>query len=264
MNRSTRRVPDAAYVGIGVVIIVGAWAIVAETAYQRSGMIPSPWSVVGRLVTDLGDAVVWNAIVQTLIEAGIGFLIGNALAIALAFIVLLVPRLHGVGLQFAVTSSCIPITALAPLVVLLSGPGSRTAAITLAALGVFYSTTIGTIAGLRSSDRAAIEIVTVYGGNKWTVMRKVQVLYAVPSVFAALRIAAPAALVGALLGEFFLSGVDSGLGIMIKAAQIQIDPQPLWSLAFLCALLAAIVNAALTLIFRTFSPWKAEQRGARS
>jgi len=247
--------PRSVHAALGALIIVASWYLVAELGFRSSGAVPTPFAVLSQVIGDLGDGTVWRAIGTTGVEAAEGYAAGNLLALTAAAIVLLVPALEGVVTQAAVIASCVPLTAIAPLIVLMSATSSRAAAVVLAGMSVFYTTVIGTLVGLRAADRTALDIVTVYGGGRWTRLRKVQVITALPNVLTALRIAAPAAFVGALLGEFFLSGVDSGLGIMIEAAQIHYGPKPLWALALLSAAVAGLAYAVVGLLARPVATW---------
>ncbi len=79
-----------------------------------------------------------------------------------------------------------------------------------------------------------------YGGSGWTVLRKVQLIAALPSLFAALQIAAPAAFLGAVLAEYLGSGGDSTLGRALIAAQTQADAPLLWYLALVSAVVSGL------------------------
>ena len=247
--------PRAVHAGLGALLIVIAWYLVAEFGFRRSGSVPAPPDVLSQMLSDLSDGTVWKAIRITCAEAGEGYVVGNLLALAAAATVLLVPWLEGVVTQVAVIASCVPLTAIAPLIVLMSDTSSHAAATVLAGMSVFYTTVIGSLVGLRAADPTALDIVSVYGGGRWVRLRTVQVITALPNVLSSLRIAAPAAFVGALLGEFFLSGVDSGLGIMIEAAQIHYGPKPLWALALLSAAVAGVAYAVVSLVARMLTPW---------
>lgn len=52
---------------------------------------------------------------------------------------------------------------------------------------------VGTLAGLRSADRASLDLVEAYGGGRWQKFARVQAFAAAPKTFAALKIAAPSA-----------------------------------------------------------------------
>jgi ABC-type nitrate/sulfonate/bicarbonate transport system permease component len=247
----------AGWVAAGTAVLVVAWYLIAELGFRKTGSVPTPGATVVQFVRDLGDATYWKATGVTCWSALRGYFWGNLLALLLAGLVLVVPALEQATTQFAVIASCVPLTAIAPLIVLMSDTGSRTTSVVLAGMSVFYTTVVGTLVGLKSADQTALDLVTAYGGGRWKQLRKVRLMSALPSVMSALRIAAPAALVGAILGELFLSGVDTGLGIMLQAAQVHYGPQPLWALAMICAAVAGIAYGLMTLLARVVTPWEA-------
>ena len=101
-------------------------------------------------------------------------------------------------MRLAIAVYCMPLLAIGPILqIVLSGEGPK---ITLAALSVFFTTLIATMLGLRSADPASLELVHVFGGGTWDSLRKVRVRAALPALLAGLRIAAPAALLGAIIG----------------------------------------------------------------
>jgi len=246
---------NGAYTTLGVVTLAVVWWLVSAIGFSRTGFVPTPLSVLVRFAANLGDPVYWNAIAVTALEAGKGYLWGNVLAFAVAVVVLMVPWLEGIATQTAVIASCIPLTAIAPLVVLMSDTSSRAASSILAAMMVFYTTVIGSLLGFKAADPAALDVVRAYGGGPWKRLVKVRLVAAIPNIMAALRIAAPAAFTGAVLGEFFLSGVDSGLGIMLMAAQVAIQPQALWALTLLCGAVAGIGYAVVSGIAAVLTAW---------
>ena len=64
--------------------------------------------------------------------------------------------------------------------------------------------------------------------------------HALPSLFAALKIAAPATFLGAILAEYLGSGGDSTLGRALIAAQTQSDAPQLWYLALVSGLISGL------------------------
>ena len=109
---------------------------------------------------------------------------------------------------------------------------------------------MGCLLGLRAAPRASIDLVRAYGGTAWTTLRKVQLIAALPSLFAALKIAAPATFLGAIPAEYLGSGGDSTLGRALIAAQTQSDAPRLWYLALVSGLISglgylAVVHGAM-------------------
>ncbi|MEU7815903.1 ABC transporter permease subunit [Pseudonocardia sp. NPDC049154] len=241
---------------VGVVVIVAVWWIASLTLYQGSGAIPTPPSVVARFV----DAGQWSATLNnaggTVGSAALGYLWGNLAAIVLAVIVLLVPPLEALANQIAVVSYCIPLVAIGPVIVIVAGRDAPSgASVVLAAMSCFFTTTVGCLLGLRAAPRTSIDLIRAYGGSTWTALRKVQLISALPSLFAALKIAAPAAFLGAILAEYLGSGGDSTLGRAIIAAQSQSDAPQLWYLALVSGIISGLGFVVVGLVAKLVTPW---------
>jgi ABC-type nitrate/sulfonate/bicarbonate transport system permease component len=241
---------------LGVVVIVVVWWVASLTLYQGSGAIPTPPSVVAKFF----DGAQWSATLNnaggTVGSAGLGYLWGNLGAIVLAVIVLLVPALEPLANQIAVVTYCIPLVAVGPVIVIVSGRDAPSgASVVLAALSCFFTTAVGALLGLRAAPRTSIDLVKAYGGGTWMALRKVQLISALPALFAALKIAAPAAFLGAILAEYLGSGGDSTLGRAIIAAQTQADAPQLWYLALISGIISGLGFVLVGLIARLVTPW---------
>jgi ABC-type nitrate/sulfonate/bicarbonate transport system permease component len=249
---------------LGVVMIVVLWALIAITPFGRNGSIPTPLAVAQLFVRAFGDSSYWQAIAATSAAAGEGYLIGVVIAFVLALIVLLLPRTEGLATQLAVVTSCLPLTAIGPLVAIMSPASSRVTSVFLAALSVIFTTVIGSILGLQSANRTQLDVVRAYGGSRFTEVRKVRLIAALPSVLAALKIAAPAAFLGAVLGEYFLVGVDSGIGILLLSSQFYNDATRVWTLALTSAGVAGLAYFVIDRVGRLLTPWSAGDRTRRA
>ena len=251
-------------------VIAGGWilagTVLSGAGAAEGGAFPTPGAILAQFAVDGWSYYARNASV-TVAEAGLGYLAGNALALLLAAVVMLVPALERIITQLGVISYCLPLVAIGPIIFIVLGPPASGApsgtAVVLAALSVFFTTLVGSILGLRSADRAALDVVTVYGGTRLTQLRTVQVISALPSVLNSLKIAAPGALLGAVLGEY-VGGVDRGLGPAMVNAQQSLEIERVWGVAIVCGLLAGGAFAVLALIARVATPWSAGTEGGRS
>lgn len=250
-----RGLPGWAIAPVGILVIVAVWWLISALLFGPRGSVPAPPVVLVQLLTDLGDPVYWNAIVQTSGAALLGYVWGNVVALALAFLVLLIPRSEGISTQLAVIASCIPLTAIGPIVALMSPASSRVTSIFLAALSVVFTTVVGSLLGLRAASPTQLDVVRAYGGSRYTQLVKVRLIAALPSLLAALKIGAPAAFLGAVLGEYFLIGVDSGIGILLLSAQARNASVALWSIALLSGAIAGLAYFLIGLAGRLLTPW---------
>jgi sulfonate transport system permease protein len=233
----------------GIALMLVAWHLLAVTVLESSRGVPTPWDVLRQLWEDR-DSYPPN-IETTLREALVGYFWGNLIAILLGLLFELVPVVEGPLLRLAIASFNIPLVAIAPiLVVTLSGDGPKAA---LAALAVFFTTLIATILGLRSADATSLDLIRAYGGGTGTALRKVKLWAALPSVFAGLRIAAPAALLGAVIGEFL--GANQGLGVAMINAQSSFAVARTWGIALVVSALAGALYLIASALADFLTPW---------
>jgi ABC-type nitrate/sulfonate/bicarbonate transport system permease component len=238
--------------GIGLIFVL--WIVVASVWGIRKG-IPQPWAVARQLADDVD--LYRSNIAKTLGEAWRGYLIGNVLAIGLGLLFVLVPFLEKALMQIAVATYCLPIVAIGPILQSsLKGDGPKVA---LVALSVFFTTLIGVLVGLRSADRTSLELVRAYGGGRLRELTKVRMRSALPSTFAGLQIAAPAAILGAIIGEYF--GGEKGLGIMMIASLQGFRVARTWGIAAVATALAGIGFLATMLIGRRLTAWAPKSVG---
>ena len=240
---------------LGTVAILIAWQLIAVLWGGEKHVVASPTEILQTLHKD-GWGLYWPNIWQTVKEAAQGWFWGNLLAIVLAIVFVQVPVIERGLLRLAVASYCLPIIAIAPvLVILYRGDTSK---IILAALSVFFTTLISMLVGLRAADPASLDLVHAYGGGSWMQMRKVRLQASIPSLFVGLRIAAPAALLGAIVGEYL--GADRGLGVVMIASQSAINVPRTWGIALVATAVAGAAYGLTALVERLIAPWAVKDR----
>lgn len=250
---------------VGVLVIVLAWWVASAVLFQSSNSIPGPPEVIAKFFSASEWQTTLSNLSGTLAAAGKGYLWGNLAAIVLAMLVLLVPVLEQVATQIAIVTYCLPLVAIGPILVIVAGRESpQGASVVLAALSVFFTTVVGALLGLRAAPRTSLDLIRAYGGGRLTELRKVQLIAALPNLFASLKIAAPAAFLGAVLAEYLGSGGDQSLGRALIAAQSNSDAPRLWYLALVSGAVAGVAYALVGLLARAVTPWSSGSPGGRS
>lgn len=258
------RLPTWASAVLGGVLLILAWWLFSITAFQQQEgttftPVPSPWAVFEWLFVDGNILGAWGVFRPTIVAAGIGYLWGNGIALVLAALVLVFPRLETLITQVAVVTYCLPIVAVGGIsIVVLGGadnPGDPSStAIFLAALVCVFTTVVGSILGFKSADKASLDVVRVYGGGRWTQMRKVRLIAALPAILNALQIAVPSAFLGAVLGEY-LGSITAGVGPTLIRLQGQLDSAGVWSVFLLTAVVALVAYGIVGIFIRLVTPW---------
>jgi ABC-type nitrate/sulfonate/bicarbonate transport system permease component len=235
---------------IGFAVLIGIWYLGAFTLFAHKHVLPTPGSVLITIFDDPGYSVL-PALARTATEAGLGYLWGNTIALALALLFVILPIFERTLLKVVLATYCMPVIAIGPiLAVVLNGTAPK---IALAAMSVLFTTLIAALAGLRSADPTSLDLITAYGGGTWAQLTKVRILAALPSTFTGLAIAAPAAVLGAIIGEYL--GADQGLGIGLLNAENVLDTARVWALAVIITALAGGGYLIVHLIGRALTPW---------
>jgi NitT/TauT family transport system permease protein len=215
--------------------------------HQIVGALFEPAQLNGPLLIDL----LWHSALNTAKEAAAGFALGAVVGFALGVILVHSRLLERGFLPYIVASQTIPILAIAPMVVVwvnpkLPGPLAGWGAVAvISAYLTFFPVAINSLRGLRSADPRAFELMDSYAASRWSVLWKLRVPASLPYLFSALRIAATAAVVGAIIGEL-PSGLQNGLGgaILNFNQYYSLEPRSLWATNLVAALLGIAVFLA--------------------
>ena len=154
-----------------------------------------------------------EAALYTWREALIGFVLGALIGLVLATVFVHSRLLERALVPYVVASQTIPIIALAPLIVFAFG-ANVTSVVVIATYLTFFPVTIAMIRGLRSFDPRALELMRSYAASRSTIYRRLRLPASLPYLFTALKIAATASIVGAIIGEG-PGGIADGLGRVI-------------------------------------------------
>jgi NitT/TauT family transport system permease protein len=178
-----------------------------------------------------------GAALYTWREAFLGFVLGSALGLALASVFVHSRLAERAFVPYVIASQTVPIIALAPLIVFAMGQGVL-AVVVIATYLTFFPVTIAMLRGLRSFDPRALELLRSYGASRWGIYTKLRLPASLPYLFTALKIAATAAIVGAIIGED-TGAIQEGLGRVITTFNqyYATGPEKLWAAIFVAALL---------------------------
>jgi NitT/TauT family transport system permease protein len=215
--------------------------------------LPHLWDIASALLEpvqrnaeqSLGQFLVGAAFV-TWVEAAIGFVVGTGVGVLLATLFVHSLAAERAFVPYVIASQTIPIIALAPL--LIEGLGRGLASVVfIAAYLTFFPVTIAEMRGLRSPDPRALELMRSYAASRWQILWKVRIPASMPYLFTALKIAATASVVGAIIGED-PAGTANGLGraIVNFNQQYVSGPEKLWG----TILVAAMAGIAFYVLVR--------------
>ncbi len=219
----------------------------------------SPVQVFHYLFTDPDAHEHWSGINtgldRTLVDAGVGFVAGMVAAFLVALSFVLWKTAEAAFLPVAMIIRSVPLVAMTPVITLVFGNGLLATTV-VSGIVVFFPSLVIMVFGLRSAPRQAADLCRAYGASPWMTIRKVALPSALPSIFAAARIAVPGALVGALLAEWLATGKGLGNTMLTDASTFLYGD--LWAsvvvVTVVSVLIYAIVGVLESAVLARFGP----------
>ena len=232
-------------------LILGGWAWASGRILDRL-FLSDPVSVAKAFWAILLKGTLWYHLRFTLTETLLGYLIGAGLGLGGALAVSMVPAGEPVLRPFVLLAYATPKIALAPLMIIWFGIGILPKVI-LAATFVFFVVFLSTLAGIATVPPQLVSVVRVMGAAPPAVFRKVVLPSALPFILTSLRLTIPAALIGAVIGEFISS--NRGVGYLINAASSRYATAEVFAGIGSLLIVVLCMNAGLSLLERRWSRW---------
>lgn len=239
-------------------------ALVADTMSQQRPRLPAPHQVASEL---------WNSTVveemtgrrgfmntgtlsnRSLIYHGwvtlsatlLGFAIGSVLGIALAVGIVHNRAMDASVMPWAIASQTIPILAIAPMIIVVLNAVGITGLVPKAIISTylsFFPVVVGMVKGLRAPDQMQLDLMKTYHASGGQVFQKLRWPSAMPYLFASLKVAIAAALVGAIVAEL-PTGAVAGLGARLLSGSYYGQTVQIWAALIAAAILAASMVALI-------------------
>jgi len=170
------------------VLLLAVWQLSVSAGWLSTRILPAPSAVIEAGVNLVRSGEIWTHLAISGWRAGLGFVIGGSIGLALGFITGLSTwgeRLLDSSVQMIRN---VPHLALIPLVILWFGI-DETAKIFLVALGTLFPIYLNTYHGIRNVDPALVEMARSYGLSGFSLFRQVILPGALPSILVGVRFA---------------------------------------------------------------------------
>ncbi|WP_102224373.1 ABC transporter permease [Acidimangrovimonas sediminis] len=227
--------------------------ILTDTMAQKRPKLPAPhqvaeglWQgVFGQAITSKRSLVyhAWVTLSATLL----GFAIGTGLGVLLAVGIVHNRAMDMSVMPWAIASQTIPILAIAPMVIVVMASVGITGLLPKSIISAylsFFPVVVGMVKGFRSPDGMQLDLLKTYSASRSQTFWKLRFPASMPYFFTSLKIAAAAALVGAIVGEM-PTGAVAGLGARLLSGSYYGQTVMIWAALFMAAIVAAVLVGAI-------------------
>lgn len=235
----------------GAVLLL--WQLIVWSGVPRY-MLPAPLAVLKTLVAS-ADLLVHHAAV-TLLEILAGFLGGTLLGVTTALVLARWRFLRAAMLPLLLLTQAIPVFAIAPLLVLWFGygPGSK---VVMAALIIYFPVASTCYDGLRQTPPGWLDLARTMGATPRRRLLRIQLPAALPSLASGLRMAATAAPIGAVIGEWV--GSSAGLGYLMLQANGRMQTDLMFAALAVLVVITVALYFTVDALCRSLMPWQPDR-----
>lgn len=232
------------------VFMLAWWALSAST--KNPVLLPSPFAVIAALIELAADLELFRHAGVSAARMLLSLVLASGLAVPLGLVMGLNRRFDRV--VDPVIELLRPISGIAwiPLALFIFGVGN-TLPVFIMSYAAFFPIVLGTIAGVRGVDPRLIDAARTMGVPARTIVARVVVPAALPSLLVALRLGVASSWTAVVAAE--LIGAPSGLGYAVEwYRELLMTPQVMAFIAMIGAL-GYITDRTLRALAQQFTPW---------
>jgi len=229
---------------VTALVVIGLWHAAVVVTGVAPYLVPAPGVVAREAWLHAGELAA--ATLRTAAAAAMALATSVAGGLAIAFLFAQSRTLARSLYPYAIFLQTVPIVAVAPLVVIWSGPGFRSVVLIAFLVAVFPIVTSGTT-GLTSVDRDLRDLFRMYRASSWQTFWKLRLPHALPDLATGAQTSSGLAVIGAIVGEVFAGyGAEArGLGYLVTVTASQLKTAYLFAAVIACTLLGLVFFAAI-------------------
>jgi NitT/TauT family transport system permease protein len=197
--------------GIGFLAL---WEAGVSVFDLKPYFLPPPSAIWEEFTSNLD--LVWEATLVSGANALVGLVAGTVLGVAMAFLLMRFDLLNDLLTPLAIALNAVPIFVLVAVLNNMFAITSEVPRRLMVTLVVYFIVLVNVARGLRQVNPTHLELLRSYAASPTEVIRKARIPNAVPYLFVALKVAAPAAVITAFVAEYF-GGRQVGLGYAIPS-----------------------------------------------
>ncbi|GGG70819.1 ABC transporter permease [Salipiger pallidus] len=232
--------------------------LVADTWSQAKPKLPAPhqvavelWETVAQKAVTSKRSLVYHAWV-TLSATLLGFALGTAFGFLLALGIVYLRVMDMSVMPWVIASQTIPILAVAPMIIVVLNAVGVSGLLPKAMISMylsFFPVVVGMVKGLRSPSTMQLDQMRTWSATRRQEFLRLRLPSSLPYLFASLKIAMAASLVGAIVGEL-PTGAVAGLGARLLAGSYYGQTVQIWSALIMAAAVAAAAVGLIGVIQR--------------
>ncbi len=243
---------------IGLVFL-GIWQAIVVINNIKPYLLPAPSLIFTNFFSNL--SMMWSTGFYTGTTALLGLLFGTLVGLLAALVAQRFGIVNNLITPLAAGLAAVPIIALTPILNNMFDITSRTPKVLITMVIVFFPVFVNVTRGLVQVPPVQLELMRSMNAKPRTVLRILRIPNAIPFFFTAMKIAAPLAVIAALVSEYF-GGPQQGLGSRIASSAANTAYGRAWAYVVASIILGLLFYLAVLAAERWAAPWTGRARSA--
>jgi NitT/TauT family transport system permease protein len=211
------------------VALVAAWELGVRVGKVPPFVLPAPSAIAAKFVADLPLLRLHTLV--TVQEILVGYVVAAAGGLLIAILIVRFKTVERVVYPYIVASQTVPKIAIAPLLIIWMG------------------------AGLRAAEENYLHLLHSVAASNTQVFVHLRVPYALPYIFAGLKLATTLSVLGAIVAEFM--GASEGLGYLVLSSTFNFEVARVFVSLIVLIAVGVLFFGAVSLLERRLS-WRQE------
>lgn len=233
-----------------IVVLLVVWETCVRVFDVPRFLLPTP-SEIALLAVNEWSLVQMHSI-STIWSIATGYLAAAIFALAASALMIRFALAEKLIMPIFVGLQSVPKIAIAPLILVWVGAGIGSKILIVASIA-FFPIVINTMVGFKEVDRGLADVFRSVSANERQLFMKLRLPYAMPYIFAGLRIATTLSVLGAIVAEWLAA--SNGLGYLVLSGSFNFNTARSFVAIIALAVIGTAFFALMSWIERLVS-WK--------
>ncbi|MCF8550576.1 MAG: ABC transporter permease [Candidatus Nanopelagicales bacterium] len=239
------------------VLFLAAWQAIVVVNDVQPYLLPAPSLIAENFTSDL--SLMWAAAFYTGTTAFLGLVFGTIAALIMALLAQRLIVVNRLITPLAAGLATVPIIALTPILNNMFNITSRTPRVLVTMIIVLFPMFVNVTRGLLQVQPVQLELMRSMNAKPRMTLRVLRIPNAIPFFFTGLKIAAPLAVIAALVAEYF-GGPQEGLGSRIAGAAANTAYGRAWAYVVASIITGLLFYLIVVAVEKWTTPWTGRSR----
>ena len=233
-------------------LLVGVWQLAASMGWANPVYVGSPVEIATELWENVRNGFFFVQAVPTFLAIVVAFGLSSIVGIAVGMVLHEIPFVDRVLAPFVAAFNGVPRIALAPVTIVWFGLGMASK-VALAFSLVVFIVLVTTEAALRNVDPDLVRLCRTLGASKSKTLTAVKLPWALPGIFAGLRLGLLYAIVSVVVNEMIAS--PDGLGQLIAVYSNTFQISRMFAVLVFASIVTIVADLVLQKVERRLRIW---------